>query len=202
MLFLRRESWRQYLHAYPITSVLIIAITISMILSSLISFFIGSRLIYELGGMVKEDVLDGQIYRLWSYAFLHSGFEHFIFNVFFIYLIAPPVEKMLGKVKFILFFVVTVLFSALMIMMVGKGVSVGASGFGYGLFGFYLYLILLRPNFLDYHSRTVILLFIVIGWAITFLFPNVSFAGHFGGFVSGFAFAYMTGKSLKRPIIY
>ncbi|MFB6468778.1 rhomboid family intramembrane serine protease [Cytobacillus sp. Hz8] len=126
-----------------------------------------------------------EFYRLISYAFIHGGFKHLFMNMVIILLFSPPLEKSLGKIRFMELFFFTTLGSALTILLPNSEAGVGSSGFEFGLFGIYLSMIILKKDVFDNQSKIVIIFFISSGWIITFLYKNISIAGHFGGFISG-----------------
>jgi rhomboid protease GluP len=192
-LFIRREGLREYITRYPVISAILTVNILAMVYTSFRGGINHPFVVYLTGGIIPEAIDMGQYWRLITYAFLHNGIYHFGFNLFFLYLFSPPLERMLGKVRFSLLFLVTVLGSGILVYCLNH-TAVGSSGFGYGLLGFYLYLILFHPHVLDAQSRQIVIIFTVIGWVSTLIIPNVSFSGHLGGYVAGFVF----GLLLKR----
>lgn len=196
MLFIRRESFREFLSAYPITSLIVFLNTVMMIGT----IFIGDWL-YGWGGLNRSTIIAGEFYRLLTYAFIHGGIMHFLMNMIFTIITAPAIEKLLGTLKFIGLFFFSILMAALVIILIPADpyqFDIGESGFGYSLFGFYFYLVVFKKNFLDKESSNVILGLIVIGWITTFAIPGTSFAGHIGGFAAGWLFAFLVHKKLNR----
>ncbi len=198
MIFIRNERLRVYISLYPITSIIILVQTAVMVLSLMIGLFSFPDIFFLIGGIIKERIVAGEFYRLITYAWIHNGLEHFLLNTLFIYIFAPPLERMLGKWRYILFYLISVLIASLFIVLFSGNNAVGASGFGYGILGLYLYLVWFKPAYIDPSSRSAILILIVIGWGATFLYPNISVLGHLGGFVAGISTGTLMGKSIRR----
>lgn len=191
-MFTRRETFKQYVTRYPITSLLLMLITVVMILEW---FYTGFQDIAEIvywGGMMPEAVTEHQYWRFFTYAFLHSGLSHFLFNSFSIIILAPPLEKILGKGKYILFMLVTILSTSVFVYAIGSQYGVGASGFGFGLLGLYVFIVLYHKNWLSKEANTIIYSWIAIAWISTFVLPDVSLTGHLGGFIGGIIFGFIS----------
>ena len=140
----------------------------------------------ELGGLVPPDYAPGEYWRYVTYAFIHNGFMHLLMNMFFLIIIGPPLEVMLGRLRMALLFIFSVGGSALLVMTLGSQVGIGASGFAYGLLGLYMFIIVRHKHVLDRNSRNIVLIWMAIGWLSTLFLPGISFYGHLGGFVGGF----------------
>ena len=151
----------------------------------------GSYPVVIKGGIIPETLELGEYWRFFTYAFLHDGFMHILMNMFFLIIIAPPLEVMIGKLRMILLLVFTIFSTAFFVFFIGSQAGVGASGFGYGILGLYLYIVLIHKNFLDQDSKKIVLIWIVIGWISTLIIPGISFFGHLGGFIGGFVFGFL-----------
>lgn len=87
-------------------------------------------------------------WQVLSYAFLHGGLSHLVFNMFGLFMFGAELERVWGPKRFLVFYFVSVLFAALAQLAVaawsGSGApTVGASG---GLFGLLLGFAMLFPN--------------------------------------------------------
>ncbi|MDP4163789.1 MAG: rhomboid family intramembrane serine protease [Bacillota bacterium] len=181
----RNESFKEYLRFYPITTVIVALNLVMFVYTSAIGGLRNPSIVYEFGGIINSKIDDGEYYRILSYAFIHNGLTHLIFNMGAILLLAPPIEKILGKTKYILFFLICIFSTFLFIYFFSSG-GVGASGFDFGLLGLFLFLILFRGKIVDSESKKVIITFILLGWISTLVMPAVSISGHLGGFIAGF----------------
>ena len=54
--------------------------------------------------MWSPAVADGELYRMITSAFLHSGITHILFNMFALFVVGPPLEIWLGRLRFILLY--------------------------------------------------------------------------------------------------
>jgi len=94
-------------------------------------------------GLVPPDVLHGQVWQLATYLFLHGGFTHFLFNMFYLFMFGSAVEREMGKRDFLRYYFVTGVGAAVVWTAWNHGSpipTVGASGaiyatlLAYGLF--------------------------------------------------------------------
>jgi membrane associated rhomboid family serine protease len=143
------------------------------------------------------------VFKPWqivSYAFLHGGATHLLFNMFALYMFGPDIERLLGSKRFLLYYLVCVIGAALaqlaVLHMMGNPPvpTVGASG---GIFG------LLLAYGMAYPRRKLMLIFPPIpmpAWLFVTLYgllelylgltgsnAGVAHFAHLGGMVGGLA---------------
>lgn len=146
-------------------------------------------------------VANGELYRLLTSAFLHYGLTHILFNMWALYVVGPPLEAALGRLRFIALYLVSALGGSVLVYLLSSlgALTAGASGAIFGLFGA-TFVVGKRLN-LD--VRWVVAI-IAINLVFTFLIPlissaNISWQGHLGGLVTGAvvaaAYAYAPTKS-------
>ena len=135
--------------------------------------------------------------------FLHGGWMHIIGNMTYLYIFGDNIEERLGKLKFIIFYLVTGIvaaFSQALIDPTSTVPMIGASGAIAGVLGGYL---VLYPKakikvffwFIIFVKIIKIRAFIVLGGWIIIQFISfsgsdlnsggVAYAAHIGGFMSG-----------------
>ena len=104
------------------------------------------------------------LHQLITHQFLHAGWLHLIFNMFALATIAPPVEEKVGSKKFLLFYLLCGVGSAILhlSLITSNNPMVGASGAVYGIL---LYFMFLRPD------EKLYLFFIPIGIRAKYLIP-------------------------------
>lgn len=193
MIFLRYESFREYVRSYPVTVVLL-ALNIIMFIVVTLSNLPHHLALIKYGAITNHNFISYQPPELHTYVtsiFLHNGFRHLLFNSFSIFVFAPPLERMLGHIRYALLFLLSGIAGNILSEVMYSHVlneayfSVGASGAVYGIFGAYLYLILFRKHTLDYNSRRTVVMILVIGAIFSLLVPNINWYAHFGGLIGG-----------------
>ena len=122
-------------------------------------------------------------YRLVTSGFLHFGIVHIGLNMFFLWVLGPMLEPALGRVRFILLYLASLLGGSLGVILLDKGgISAGASGAVFGL---------LAAAAIGQWRRGINPLTTGIGatllmnLVITFAIPGISIGGHIGGIVAG-----------------
>jgi rhomboid protease GluP len=187
MIFLRYESFREYLRLYPITSALLF---INILLFIIMSFSGGTRntqTLIDYGAMFNHPDYSGQIWRYFSSMFIHIGFDHLLFNSFALFLFSPPLERILGKVKFLVVYIGSGVAGNLasVLLLTSITVSAGASGAIYGVFGAFVFITLYRKRLIDAQSKKTLYIILVIGVIHSLFNPAVNIYAHFGGFIGG-----------------
>lgn len=186
----------------PLVSYLLIGLNVLVYLVT--AFSAGGTLIDNTGGTLFGDwelapILVGynhEYLRLVTAAFLHYGPLHILLNMFALYMIGPPLEKVLGWWRFLVVYLLAALGGSVAILLLGdlRQPVVGASGAIFGLFA--AALVLSRSVGFDTRS---LLITIGINFIFTFSVPGISKLGHIGGFVvGGLATLALLGWSLQR----
>lgn len=84
--------------------IIIINVIVFFVVNILLSRQPQSWQMISLGGLSVKGVKSGYIWQFVSYFFLHSGFMHIIFNMYFLYLSGSNLERVLGKKEFLTFY--------------------------------------------------------------------------------------------------
>jgi membrane associated rhomboid family serine protease len=150
----------------------------------------------KLGALPDNGQLNGELWRVATYSFLHFDWLHLFLNVALIFFIGRGVEAQVGIGRGALIYLVSVILSAAVILFWHNlhpkdGATVGASGGAFGLLGAALILAYRRDDNVRLRARLWIVLLIAFG--ISFL-PNISMAGHIGGIVGGAVTALLIKK--------
>ena len=148
---------------------------------------VDQRTVVNDGWLAGVFVADGQWYRLLTNAFLHEppgdgiGILHILFNMWALIVVGPALERSLGRVRFLIVYLVSALGGSVFYYLVAPpGIpALGASGAIFGLFG--AYFIVARKLRVD--ARGVIAL-IVINLAISFT-GGIAWQAHIGGVIAG-----------------
>jgi len=190
MIFLRYESFRQYLRMYPVTS----AILAINLLAFIADLALEGRPLYAYGAFFQHPVIDPYgLTEPWRYVtsiFLHAGWEHLLFNAFSILVFAPPLERLIGHVRYSVFYLLAGILGNAFSAWVNFGgdyrVAVGASGAVYGVFGAYLFLALFRKPVMDEASRKTVYSILLFGLLYSVISPRIDIWAHAGGCLAGF----------------
>ena len=88
-----------------------------------------------MGAKVNPLIAQGEIWRLFTAIFLHSGVMHLLFNLYALYVLGPLLEGYIGHLRFLAVFLVSGLYGSLLSYALSGPISVGASGAIFGLLG-------------------------------------------------------------------
>lgn len=145
-------------------------------------------------------VADGQVYRLLTSAFLHYGPMHLLLNMWALYVVGPPLEDLLGRLRFSALYLLSALGGSVAVYLLAplNTATAGASGAVFGLFG--AMLIVGRQLRMDIGWVAGI---IVINLVFTFTIPGISWQGHLGGLITGMlvAGAYVYPGPARRNLV-
>jgi rhomboid protease GluP len=185
-MFTRTESLRDFIRLYPVISI-IIAIHIILYLLTALPI-LPARFIFELLSGVNLYIVNGDYWRLVTPIFMHAGFAHMLFNSFSLVLFAPALEQLLGKTKFILLYLVTGIAAniATLVLEPLTYTHVGSSGAIFGLFGFYISIIMFRKAMMSRENSQTIMTIAIIAVIMTFVQSNINITAHIFGMLSGF----------------
>ena len=146
-------------------------------------------------------------WRMITAGFVHSpdNFWHILLNAYSIYIFGRVIEPMLGPIRFLVLYLVSIFGGSAMVLWLSEPVVpvVGASGAFFGLMG--AYLIMLRA--IGDNSGLLVGL-IAVNLAFGFLVPGISWQGHLGGLLAGMAVTavyartrYKSGLSQKIQVL-
>ncbi len=193
-------------------------ITVLLIISNVLIFIYtewiapSKQLIYLKYGFVSSRFLDNPFslegsLGLITYMFLHGGFFHILGNMWFLWIFGNNVEDVIGRFKFIVFFVITGILAALTQTLVGvirdtQSLTVplvGASGAISGILGAYLRLfpralvatlvVFFIITMISVPAQAYILVWFIIQVFQGILSPSTSgiaWFAHIGGFIAGY----------------
>ncbi len=180
-MFVRTENFRTFTRLYPIITTIV---AIHLVLWLVVQF---SATVLNLTIGFNLLIWQGEIWRLVTPIFLHASLTHFLFNSLSLVLFGPGVERMLGRVKFIVFYVFGGILAnvATLLLKPDLYTHLGASGAIFAIFGLYFYMVFLRPDLLDRANSQIILTILVIGLVMTFMNPNINVIAHLFGFFAG-----------------
>ena len=187
--------------AKPVVTYALIAVCVVMFVLQNVSAALQSELVLQPYAVAD----DWEVYRLASSAFLHYGTTHLLFNMWALYVVGPPLEAWLGRLRFGALYAMSALGGSVLVYLLSDpfAATAGASGAVFGLFGA-SFVVGRRLN-LD--VRWVVGL-IALNLAFTFVIPlissqNISWQGHIGGLITGavIAAAYAYAPRERRGVV-
>ncbi len=206
-------------------------VTVGIILINVLVFFIelslGPQLdsfLFQFGVVPVKVVYSADIpdstfvntyFPFLSYMFLHGGFIHLIGNMWYLWIFGDNIEDRLGRVKFVLFYLLCGIGSALVHVYFNSqsGVPcVGASGAIAGVLGAYMVtfprarVLVLLPLFIIWEFIELPAIVVLGFWFLLQFFSGtaaissaqgggVAWWAHIGGFVLGIIFIKIFSKS-------
>ncbi|HHZ14067.1 MAG TPA: rhomboid family intramembrane serine protease [Clostridiales bacterium] len=201
----RREPRRDHIEigsGPPYVTYTILAINIGVwVLMSLVGFFMGwsqSQQLYYFGAKVNVLIAQGEYWRLLTPMFLHVGLAHLFFNSYALYIYGPAVERLFGRLKFILVYLVSGLVGSLLSYLLSPNNAAGASGAIFGLMGSLLYFRKEKRNLFQRVFGPGLLMIIGINLLYGFIQPGIDNWGHIGGLLGGFLMGNALGLYRER----
>lgn len=171
----------------PVLTYGLIAVNVLMFVAQMASKNLESELTLWSPGVAIHD----QYYRLITSMFLHYGITHLLFNMWALYVVGPPLEAWLGRLRFGVLYALSGLGGSVLVYLLSplQSATAGASGAIFGLFG--AIFVVARRLRLDVRWVAAV---IGINLVFTFVGPAlgtgaISWQGHVGGLVTGAAVA-------------
>ena len=184
-MFIRRESFSQYIRLYPVVSILL-ALNIIVFLITILPFIGIKCILPEWESIIL--IAAGEWWRLFTPMFLHAGIMHILFNMFCLFVFGPELEKMAGKTRFLTIYLLSGIFGNVATCISYKTwryAHVGASGAIFGIFGAFGALVYYTKTMLP-ELRQIILPIIAISIVMTFIQSNINVTAHIAGLIVGF----------------
>jgi membrane associated rhomboid family serine protease len=171
----------------PVVTYALIAINVLMFVGQQASATLERQLV-----LWPPAVAHGEVWRIFTSAFLHYNITHILFNMFALWVIGPSLERWLGQSRFLALYILSALGGGVLVyLLTFNAQTAGASGAIFGLFG----ATFVVGKRLNMDVRGVVAL-IVINLAFTFVIPlmssqQISWQGHIGGLVTGMLVAWI-----------
>lgn len=152
------------------------------------------RALLRMGGMSRDLVAQGEVWRLLSAAFLHGGLMHLGFNVAVLWALGSFVERIIGPRRFLILYTACAMAGSIgSALFMGASVSVGASGALWGILAAHA-VFAFAPGFLPAAAvsgaRRAALINLGLNVMVSFQ-PHIDWAAHLGGGLVGAALLYL-----------
>ncbi len=175
----------------PYVTYTLIAINIIAFLASL---FLNLIPVFAVNRMA---IKNGEYYRLITGIFLHADIVHLVFNCYALYIIGMQLESFLGKVKYLLVYLLSGLAGSMLSIFFSNSYSVGASGAIFGMLGSLLYFGFHYRVYLDSVVKSQIIPLIFINLVIGFTYTRIDNWAHIGGLIGGILSTMAVGVKYK-----
>ena len=143
--------------------------------------------LYRFGASLRQAIVnDKEIWRLITCCFLHAGILHLLVNMYSLFIIGSQIETYMGKVKYLIIYLISAISGSLMSIIFNENISVGASGAIFGLLGSLLYFGYHYRVYLGTVIRTQIVPIIILNLGIGFMFNGIDNFAHIGGLIGGY----------------
>ena len=148
----------------------------------IISMFIN---ILPLFAVNRYFIVHGEYYRLITGIFLHNGVIHLMCNMYSLYVIGTQLESFLGKIKYLIVYLLSGLAGSVLSIYFSNSFSVGASGAIFGLLGSLLYFGYHYRVYLDSVIKSQIIPLIIFNLMLGFMLRGIDNWAHIGGLIGG-----------------
>lgn len=199
-------------------------ITITLIIiNTLIFFWIFfftnfEKIIFQYG-MIPNLIWQGKgLITLFTSMFLHAGFIHLAGNMWFLWLFGDNLEDQLGKIRYIIFYLLTGIIASIVHVLSATGTmsiipAVGASGAISGLLGGYIVLfpknkirafiiIVFRPILFNVSAYVYIVIWFIYQLLYMGQPTSIAYMAHIGGFISGIFLVLLFKRNIIRQDFY
>jgi len=210
----KKKGFKSFIENISLTNKLIIVNTFLFILFTLLIDLkvIGLNFV----ALNPYNFLHGKdIWTILTSMFMHANFLHLFVNMLTLFFIGVLIEKIIGRKRYLWFYLISGLFSGLLFVLSGfispssmASYAVGASGALFGLIGL---LIILTPNLPVYIMFIPIPVkmkyagpgMLVLLWlmSISFGLPIGNFA-HIGGLIAGLIYGFYLKNKFPNKIKY
>jgi len=143
------------------------------------------NVLIKLGAKYNELISKGEYYRFITSMFLHGGLLHVVLNMYSLYFIGPLIEKVFGRVKYLIIYFISGITAAIFSYLFSDSVSIGASGAIFGLLGATLIFAVKVRNALGKEFLRSVVSVIAINLFIGLTMPNIDNYAHLGGLIGG-----------------
>ena len=180
-----RESRLARLRGAPATSGLLVALVAAFVASTLDPDLV------ERFAKVSARVRAGEVWRLFTASFLHGSLVHIAVNGFALFTIGPTVERLYGRVQFLLIFLLGGAAGFAASTLYVEQPSLGASAGLFALLGVLLGFAVRERARIPRAARRAMIQEILtvagLNLALGLMVPFIDNAAHAGGFVGGLA---------------
>jgi len=150
-----------------------------------------------------ESVIEGEYFRVVAWLFVHSTLMQLSFTILALIIIGSNLEKLMGPVRYGIFYIITGIISALVLTVMHlNGSPINSLLFGAapsiaGVIAGLLYIQLRRPRWFDNTDVRLMWLFVIVYLSVIFgglilnLSPSISILIYISGLISGVLLSFI-----------
>lgn len=156
------------------------------------------------GVKINEMIDQGQVWRLFTPAFLHGSPTHLLVNMLSLHSLGPVTEWTCGRQRFLAIYLGSAVAGNIASYFGDDLPSLGASGAIFGLSGALLvYFVRNRRLFRGRGSNIItrLVLTVLLNFGIGIVLPQIDEWGHLGGFMGGALLAYLLGPCYELCLV-
>ena len=199
-----RIAFERGMSVLPGLTLMIIVANVLLFFDELVRGALASNeAIIRAGALQRSYVLDGEVWRLWSSAFLHGSTEHLVGNMIALYILGMALEHGVGRLPMFMLYMVGATCASIFSIMSGDHPSVGASGAIFALMGGLVALLRVHRNRLKMRDNRILTAIWIWGGIQLLLGaadPRIDNAAHVGGFLSGWLIGGALTLRLRAPV--
>ncbi len=193
---IENKKLEKYFNKKPYITYMLLGINI--IVFVILNLIINNESILLEYSISKSSLLNGEFYKLITYMFIHVDEMHLLFNMLFLLMFGSKLESLLGRIKYIILYILSGIIGGLFICLFDGTSTVGASAALYGILTSLLLVAFINKNIMKILLTKTLLPILIYGLIESILFTSVSFYGHLGGSLFGLLFIFFTGKNKYR----
>jgi len=192
-----KKSQLMQVTKFPLLVVFLVIINLFLFLFDMIS---GNLSLYTMEYGINGSFIfsEGQLYRLFTYMFLHGSIEHVVMNCLSLFIFGSKIEKYCGRVKTMAIYLISGIAGGLLSALFNTGFSIGASGAIFGMLGALLAISKKTRKRIDGLSYITIGVLVVVSIGMGVLEPQIDNFGHIGGLIGGFVLGFLLYKDKKE----
>ena len=154
----------------------------------------------EQGLLIQHDPL--QAYRIFTAMFLHESIIHIGLNMLSLYFVGVITERLFGKWRFLLIYVVGGIIAGIaQAIVTPASISLGASGAIFAIFGAFGAFVLLYRRALGPAAGAIIgqwIFWLALNLYFSVSDPNIGLYDHLGGLIAGFVLGILLAGSVVQ----
>ena len=160
--------------------------------------------LFEVGANFGPALVEGQWWRLLTASLLHAGLAHLAFNLWAFWTAGFLTERLFGQAGFLAIYVLSALGASLLSVTVKPlGVSIGASGAIFGVYGALLAFVLSHrgtlPRGFLLKQRSSLFAFLAYNVLYSLVDKQIDLSAHLGGLLTGFIAGWLLRRDLLHP---